>query len=87
MTILMVVLGPLLVFDVGAGWPVFTGVTVWNLILLLHVTAAFGIITQMAATAIAYDMWEDKEFLEETKPGDIPPGPRSRSDSRDAPHS
>jgi hypothetical protein len=80
MSVLMAVLGPLLVLDVGTGWPIFTGVTVWNLILLVHVTTAFGIITQMAAVAIAYDMWEEKEFLEETKSGEVPrpsaPGPK-----------
>ena len=75
MAILMAVLGPLLVFNVGAGWPILTGVTVWNLILLIHVVTAFGIITQMAAVAIAYDMWEDKEFLHESEPGRVPPDP------------
>ncbi|MGP8072382.1 MAG: hypothetical protein ACLPZM_04540 [Thermoplasmata archaeon] len=75
MAVLMAVLGPLLVFNVGAAWSVFAGVTMWNLILLVHVTTAFGIITQMAAVAIAYDMWEDKEFLEETRPGEIPADP------------
>jgi hypothetical protein len=73
MSILMAVLGPLLVFDVGSGWRILTGVSVWNLILLVHVLTAFGIITQMAATALAYDMWEEKEFLEETRSGEQPP--------------
>ncbi|MGP8078117.1 MAG: hypothetical protein ACLQD8_03820 [Thermoplasmata archaeon] len=72
MSILMAVLGVLLVLGLGTGWPVFPGVTVWNLILLLHVATAFGIITQMAAVAIAHDMWEDKEFLQETRPGEVP---------------
>ncbi|MGA8663704.1 MAG: hypothetical protein WB809_01340 [Thermoplasmata archaeon] len=81
MSILMAILGPLLIFNVGAGWGVFSGVTVWNLILLLHVTTAFGIITQMAAVAIAYDMWEEKEFLQETRPGEIPRDP-NRSGTR-----
>jgi hypothetical protein len=76
MSILMAVLGLLLVFNVGAGSPVFTGVTAWNLILFVHVTTAFGIITQMAAVAIAHDMWEEREFLQETNPGEAPP-PRS----------
>ena len=75
MAVMMAVLGPLLLFNVGASWPVITGVTVWNLILLIHVLTAFGIITQMAATAIAYDMWEEKEFLQETRPGEIPRAP------------
>ncbi len=70
--VMMAVIGTLLVFNAGAGWPVIMGVTIWNLILLIHVVTAFGIITQMAATAIAYDMWEEKEFLQESKPGEIP---------------
>jgi hypothetical protein len=32
-------------------------------------------ITQAAAVAIAYDMWEDREFLTETEPGVVPPHP------------
>ena len=84
LAILMVILGPLLLLNVGTGWPVLDGITVWNGILFIHVVNAFAIITQMAATAIAYDMWEEKEFLEETRPGEIPPNPaqaRSRPSS------
>jgi len=58
---------------VGAGWPILFGLTVWNLIIFIHVVNAFAIITQMAAVAIAYDMWEDKEFLQDTHPGEVPP--------------
>jgi hypothetical protein len=82
LSILMAILGPLLLLNVGTGWRIFDDVTVWNGILFIHVTTAFGIITQMAATAIAFDMWEEKEFLEETRPGEIPLNPaqvRSRS--------
>lgn len=75
LSILAAVLGPLLLLNVGSGWSVLDGITVWNGILFLHVVAAFAIITQMAATAIAYDMWEEKEFLESTRPGEIPPNP------------
>jgi hypothetical protein len=75
LSVLMAVLGPPLAFNVGSAWTILPGVTVWNLILLLHVTTAFGIITQMAGTAVAYDMWEEKEFLELTKVGDVPPDP------------
>jgi len=82
LSIVMAVLGPLLLLNIGAGWAFFDGITAWNAILFFHVTTAFGIITQMAATAIAYDMWEDKEFLEETHPGEIPPNPaQARSKS------
>jgi hypothetical protein len=75
MSILMAFLGPLIFFNIGAGWPLFGGITLWNAILFIHVVTAFGIITQIAATAVAYDMWEEKEFLEETHPGKIPPNP------------
>jgi len=73
LAIMMAILGPLLLLNIGTGWQIFDGITAWNGILFIHVTTAFGIITQMAATAIAYDMWEEKEFLEETRPGEIPP--------------
>jgi hypothetical protein len=45
------------------------------LILFFHVINAFAIITQAAAVAIAYDMWEDHEFVKETEPGIVPPLP------------
>jgi hypothetical protein len=82
LAILVAILGPLLLFNVGAGWLILFGITVWNAILFVHVVNAFAIITQMAAVAIAYDMWEEKEYLEETRPGEIPPNParvRSRA--------
>jgi hypothetical protein len=75
LAVLLGVLGLFLVFNVGAGWPILFGLTVWNLIILLHVVSAFAIITQMAAVAIAYDMWEEKEFLQETRPGEVPRAP------------
>ncbi len=50
-------------------------VSVYGLILFFHTIIAFAIITQAAAVAIAYDMWEDKEFAEETEPGVVPPMP------------
>jgi hypothetical protein len=82
LAVLVAILGPLLLVNVGAGWPILFGITVWNVILFVHVVNAFAIITQMAAVAIAYDMWEEKEFLEETRPGEIPPYPvQARSKS------
>lgn len=72
LSIVMGVLGLLLFFNVGATWTILFGVTVWGLILFIHVVNAFAIITQAAAVAIAYDMWEDKEFAKETAPGELP---------------
>lgn len=65
------VLGLLLYFGSGAAWQIF-GITLMGLILFFHVVIGFGIITQAAAVAIAYDMWEDKEFEKETASGEVP---------------
>jgi len=75
MTVL--ILGFLLFFNIGRAWiiPVIN-VSVYGLILFLHVINSFAIITQAAAIAIAYDMWEEREFLEETETGIVPPMPR-----------
>ncbi len=69
------VLGFLLYFSIWAARPILAGVTFGGLILFLHVVVAFGIITQAAAVAIAYDMWEDREFAKETAPGEVPEMP------------
>ena len=50
-------------------------ISIYGLILFFHIICAFAIITQAAAIAIAYDMWEDKEFVKETEPGIVPPNP------------
>lgn len=75
LSVFMGILGLLLFFNVGADWTLLFGVTVFGLILLIHVVNAFAIITQAAAVAIAYDMWEDKEFAKETAPGEVPAMP------------
>jgi hypothetical protein len=68
--------GLLLWFDVGSDWvlPV-VNLSVFRGILLLHIVLALAIITQLAAAAIAYDMWEEHEFEKETEPGEVPPAP------------
>ncbi|MGA8710749.1 MAG: hypothetical protein ACLP8Y_09460 [Thermoplasmata archaeon] len=73
-SILMAVLGLLLWFNVGSDWFVF-GFSVYRGILVLHIANALAIITQAAAVAIAYDMWEDHEFEKETAPGEVPAAP------------
>ena len=75
LSVVMGVLGLLLFFNVGANWTILLGVTVFGLVLFVHVVNAFAIITQAAAVAIAYDMWEDKEFAKETAPGEVPAMP------------
>jgi len=71
LSIVMGILGLLLWFNVGADWWIL-GVSVYRAILVLHIANALAIITQTAAVAIAYDMWEDHEFEKETAPGEVP---------------
>ena len=72
----MVVLGLLLWFNVGTGWVIpAANVTIFQAILFFHVVNALAIITQAAAVAIAFDMWEDREFDKETEPGQVPAAP------------
>lgn len=79
LSILMAVLGVLLWFNVGAGVTIAFGRSVYDLIIFLHLVNSLAIITQAAAVAIAYDMWEEKEFAKETQPGEVPlpPSPTS----------
>ncbi|MCZ7402583.1 MAG: hypothetical protein O8C61_10215 [Candidatus Methanoperedens sp.] len=69
------ILGVLLYLGTGASSPILFGVTFGGMVLFLHVVVGFAIITQAAAVAIAYDMWEDKEFVKETAPGEVPEMP------------
>jgi hypothetical protein len=72
----MAVLGFLLWFNVGTSWTIpVANISVFQGILVLHIVNALAIITQCAAVAIAYDMWEDREFEKETGPGEVPAAP------------
>jgi hypothetical protein len=76
LSIATAVFGILLWFNLGSDWVVpVVNVSVYHGILLLHITIALAIITQLAAVAIAYDMWEDHEFEKETEPGELPAMP------------
>ena len=74
LSVSMGILGVLLAGRIGADWGLF-GITVYGIILLFHVVTAFAIITQAAATAIAYDMWEEREFEKDSEPGSVPEHP------------
>jgi hypothetical protein len=81
--VLGAILGFLLFFDVGRAWVIpLINVSVYGLILFFHVFSSFAIITQAAAIAIAYDMWEEREFTEETEPGVVPPMPMPQKGAR-----
>jgi len=72
-SILVAILGALLFFEVSKACVIpMINVSFYGLILFLHVINSFAIITQAAAVAIAYDMWEDNEFVKETEPGIVP---------------
>ncbi len=76
LSILMAVLGVILLFKDQLTWQIpVINISLFYVILFVHVVNAFAIITQAAAVAIAYDMWEDKEFDQETKAGEVPPMP------------
>ncbi len=70
------IFGAVLFFDIGRTLAVpVINTSIYGLILFFHIICAFAIITQAAAIAIAYDMWEDREFVKETEPGTVPPNP------------
>ena len=76
LSILMAITGVLLAINLGAEIVIpVIAVSIYGLILLVHVVNAFAIITQAAAVAIAHDMWEDKEFVKETEAGEVPAPP------------
>ncbi len=75
-SVMVAILGFLLFFGIGRALVIpLINVSIYGLILFFHVFSAFAIITQAAAIAIAHDMWEDREFTEETEPGVVPPMP------------
>jgi hypothetical protein len=76
LSILMAVLGVILLFKDSLSWQVpVLNLSLFYILVFVHVVNAFAIITQAAAVAIAYDMWEDKEFDQETKAGEVPAMP------------
>ncbi len=77
LSILMAILGIVLLFKgTLMPWTIpVLNLSVFYAIAFFHVVNAFAIITQAAAVAIAYDMWEDKELEQVTAAGEVPPAP------------
>ena len=76
LSIVLLATGVLLALRVGAGLVILAiSISLFGLILFFHVFNAFAIITQAAAVAIAHDMWEDKEFVQESEVGEVPEMP------------
>ncbi len=83
LSVVLLILGLPLISRVGKGLLIpLLNVSVYGLTLFFHMFIAFAIITQAASIAIAYDMWEDKEFLQETEPGVVPPMPMPQKGTR-----
>jgi len=70
--LLMAVLGAAIYLRVGSSWQIVGGITLLGGIRFLHFLNAMAILSQASATAVVYDVWEEKEFLEVTTPGEIP---------------
>ncbi len=77
LSILMAILGIILLFKgTLMPWTIpVLNLSVFYVLAFFHVVNAFAIITQAAAVAIAYDMWEDKELEQVTAAGEVPPAP------------
>jgi len=73
--LLMAVLGAALYVNLGASWSIVSGITVEGGLRFLHFVNAMAIFSQVSATAVVYDVWEEKEFATSTAPGEIPPPP------------
>lgn len=69
-------MGVLLLANLKDALPIL-GITPYNVFQLFHAIVAFAIITQAAAAAIGYDMWEEREWEKETQPGEVPPNPNA----------
>ncbi len=73
LSVALVILGILIFFDIGRNFAIPpVNISIYGILLFFHVFISFAIITQAAAIAIAYDMWEDHEFVKETEPGIVP---------------
>lgn len=75
LSLLIAVLGVAIYFNIGSSWIVVWGISIWSGFRFLHFVTAIAILAQVSATAVVYDVWEEKEFLHETAPGEIPPPP------------
>ncbi|HJX24081.1 MAG TPA: hypothetical protein VJ574_06755 [Candidatus Bathyarchaeia archaeon] len=77
LSIVLAVLGVPLLLGVGSESVIpLINMSIYRLMLVIHLVIALAVITQAAAVAIAHDMWEDREFAEETEPGSVPPMPK-----------
>lgn len=80
MAVLGVIMFGLLYLDLRNAWTIpLIDLSVYDIFAFLHFINGVAIITQAAAVAIVYDMWEDREFLKETEPGEVPANPMAKT--------
>lgn len=72
LSLAMVALGLLLWWNVGGSLTLPLGLTVPGIVAFAHAVVALAIFAEAAATGIAYDMWEEREFAEVTPEGEVP---------------
>ena len=75
LSVLMAVLGGAIYLDLGSSWIVVGGLSITDGLRFLHFVNAMAILSQVSATAVVYDVWEEKEFEKGSAPGEIPPPP------------
>jgi len=73
LTVLMAALGAVLAFGWGGSGPTILGIAPAGVVRFLHLLNALAILGQACAVAMAYDMWEEREFERPTVPGEVPP--------------
>ena len=76
LSVVMALLGIAIAVGLGGTIVLGAGITGLGILRFFHFVNAMAILTQASAAAIAFDMWEDREFLQETRPGEVPPAPR-----------
>lgn len=75
LSVLMALLGVLIYFGIGDSLVVAWGISVGSGLRFLHFVNAIAILSQVSATAVVYDVWEEKEFATPAPPGEVPAPP------------
>jgi hypothetical protein len=76
LSVLMALLGVAIYFHLGSTVVVVSGITIDSGIRFLHFVNAMAIFSQVSATAVVYDVWEEKEFERPSEPGVVPVAPK-----------
>lgn len=69
---LMIITGPVLFASAVSGVALPGGSTTFAVLLVVHVVGALAILAHTTAAAVAYDMWEEREFERPSPPPGAP---------------